>query len=170
MMPQDPAAVAEDMAAAWNARDLAAFLSFLTEDVEWDDPAMTEPAKGRDAVKRFSEAVLQAFPDFRYEIRHPICVAPDGSRCAVPWTITGTHLGRLDPPGFAPTGRQAVFEGVDLLDFRGAQVCRITTLFNVVVPAEQLLGWQLRPQPGTLRERALVWTQRLRAAWLRAVK
>jgi steroid delta-isomerase-like uncharacterized protein len=158
------------MAATWNARDLDAFLSYLTEDVVWDDPAMAEPATGREAVKRFGEAVFHAFPDFYYEVRHPICVAPDGSRCAVSWRIKATHLSRLDPPGLAPTNRQAVFDGVDLLDLRGSQVYRITTLFNVVIPAEQLLGWRLRPRPGTLRERLLTWAQRLRAAWLRTVK
>ena len=93
----------ENLTFAWNARDLPRFLSCLCEDVVWDDPAMAAPAAGREAVRRFSEAILRAFPDFHYAIRHPLCVAADGSRCAVPWTISATHLGPLDPPGFAPT-------------------------------------------------------------------
>jgi predicted ester cyclase len=167
MKPQQIPALVEGLTEAWNSRDLDRLLSYLTEDVVWDDPAMQAPAEGYDAVKSFSEAVLRAFPDFRYVIRHPICIAADGSRCAVPWRITATHLGRLDPPGFAPTGRSVEFEGVDLLEFEGDAVCRIDTLFNPLVPAEQLLDYRLRPDPGSWREGVAVWVQRVRAAWLR---
>ena len=132
MEPQDIPAFVERMAAAWNARDLEGYLSLLTEDVVWDDPAMQAPAVGRDAVKSFSETVLRAFPDFHYTIRQPLCIAPNGSRCAVPWKITGTHLEPMEPPGFAPTGRRVEFEGVDMLEFRGGRVSRIDTQFKPI--------------------------------------
>jgi hypothetical protein len=38
------------IAEAWNTRNPDVLLSFLTEDVFWDDPAMEEPACGHDAV------------------------------------------------------------------------------------------------------------------------
>ena len=170
MVSEDVTRIAEEMVAAWNARDVPTFVEFLTEDVEWEDPAMAEPAQGRQAVANFTRAVLRAFPDFRYSIRHPLCVASDGSRCAVPWRISATHLRRLDPPGYRPTGQHAEFEGVDLLEFRGRRVCRIVTFFNVLVPAEQLLAWRLRPRPGTWQERFFVWVQSFRAVWLRATR
>lgn len=168
MEPQDVPSFVERMAAAWNDRDSDGYLSLLTDDVVWDDPAMQAPAVGRDAVRSFSETVLRAFPDFHYAIRPPICVAPDGSRCAVPWKITATHLEPMDPPGFGPTGRRVEFEGVDLMEFRGDQVSRIDTLFNMWPPAEQLLGMRLKPEPGSWRERMVVALQRVRAAWLRS--
>ena len=56
------------------------------------------------------------------------------------------------------------------LEFRGAQACRIDTLFNPLIPAEQLLVVRLRPDPGSLREGFAVWSQRIRAAWVRATK
>lgn len=172
MMTNDETAIrtAERLAAAWNARDLEGVLALLAEDVVWDDPAMPAPAEGREAVRRFSESVLRAFPDFHFEIRYPICVAADGSRCAVPWRITATGTGYLEPPGFAPTNRRVEFEGVDLLEFQGQRVSRIDTLFNPLLPAEQLLDCRLRPVPGSWRERWLVWTQRLRAGWLRMAR
>ena len=160
-------AVVQGMAEAWNDRDLDAYLSHLTEDAVWHDPAMVEPAEGREAIRAFSEAVLRAFPDFRYTIRLPICVAGDESRCAVPWKIEGTHSAPLEPPGYGPTGRKAIFEGVDLLEFRGERGCRIETYFDVLIPAEQLMGLNLRPRPGSWRERLAVSAQRIRAAWLR---
>jgi len=162
--------VAVQLAESWNARDLSRFLSLLAEDVEWDDPAMQQPARGRDAVEQFARSVLKAFPDFEYTIREPICVASDGSRCAVPWRITATHSARWEPPGYAPTNRSVDFEGVDLLEFRGARVCKIETLFDVVGAAGQLLGVTLRPPVGGLRERIAVLGQRARAYWLREVR
>ena len=167
MSAEEVSAIVEAMAVAWNDRDLDAYLLYLTDDVVWNDPAMAQPARGREEVRSFSESVLRAFPDFRYTIRAPICVAGDGTRCAVPWKIDGTHSAPLEPPGYGPTGRKAVFEGVDLLEFHGGQVCRIDTYFDVLVPAEQLLALRLRPEPGGWCERSAVSAQRLRAAWLR---
>lgn len=157
----------EGMAAAWNQGDLESFVSYLTEDVVWDDPAMPTPAVGREAVKAFGESVLRAFPDFRYAVRRPILTAPDGSRCAVPWTITATNLAALTPPGFAATGKSVEFHGVDLLEVRGQRISRIDTYFDVLRPAEQLLSVRLRPASGGGRQRLLVWAQRAWASWLR---
>ena len=158
------------MVERWNARDLGSYLDLLTDDVVWDDPAMQAPAEGRASVKRFSESVLHAFPDFHYSIRAPLCSSEDGILCAVPWRITATHRKSLNPPGFGPTGQSATFEGVDLLTFRGSRVCRIETLFDVRVPAEQLLRLRIRPPAGSVQERLVVCVQRLRAAWLRAFR
>ena len=167
-MVQEPTEILYALLDAWNARDLPRFLDLLTPDVEWYDLSMPDPpARGREAVGAFSEAVLRAFPDFQYTIKPPICVAPDGSRCAVHWRITATHLGYLTPPGFAPTGRRTSIDGVDLLDFRGGQVSRVLTLFDPFLGAEQLLGIRMRPRPGSIRLRVLVLVQRLIAAWLR---
>ena len=170
MTPEEATAVAIEIADAWNRRDLPRFLEHMTDDVEWDDPAMFTPAKGRAGVAQFAHSVLRAFPDFEYTIRHPICVAPDGSRCAVPWRITGTHLRTLEPPGYGATHRSALFEGVDLLEFRGSLVCRIETLFDVLRPAEQLLSIRLRPKLGSVQQKLAVSIQRARAFWLRRVR
>lgn len=113
-------AVVQRLVASWEARNLEAFLECLADDVVWYDPAMpTPPARGRVAVRAFAESVLRALPDFEYEILPPICFAEVGSRCAIKWRISGTHLAALEPPGYAPTGHRAEFEGVDLLEFEG---------------------------------------------------
>jgi steroid delta-isomerase-like uncharacterized protein len=151
--------------AAWNARDLDAFVKHLAADVEWYDPAMPDPpARGRAAVKAFAEAVIRAFPDFAYEILPPMCIATDGTRCAVKWRISGSHVQPLDPPGYAPTGRRVDIEGVDVLDLEDGQVKRILTAFDVLPAAEQLLGMRLRPSPGSWRGWVAVRVQRL-LAW-----
>ena len=121
------------------------------------------PIRGRAEIRRFAEAILRAFPDFRYELLGPVCVAADGSRCALHWRITATHTVHLDPPGFAPTGRQMRQEGVDLLEFSGGRITRILTCFDALAGAEQLLGLTLRPPPGSIRERVAVLLQRILA-------
>jgi hypothetical protein len=157
----DAAEVAEKLVQVWNDRDLDSFAALLHDDVEWYDPAMADPpARGRAAVRAFAEGVLKAFPDFRYEVQPPVCVAPDGSRCAVVWQISATHLGPLPPLGYSPTGRQAVINGVDVLDVQGGLVVRILTAFDPLPAAEQLLGLALRPVPGTWRGTLAVWLQR----------
>lgn len=161
-----PTDIANRLLDAWNERDLDKFVGLLAEEVEWYDPAMTQPpARGRAAVREFSEAVLEAFPDFRYEVDAPICTAADGSRCAIVWRISATHQRPLRPLGYAPTGRRASFEGVDVLDIRNGQIIRIRTAFDPVLAAEQLLGTHLRPVPGTWRAAFAVLAQRF-LAWM----
>jgi predicted ester cyclase len=140
----------------------------MTEDVSWHDLGMLHPpAIGRDAVRRFSETVLAAFPDFRYEVRHPVCYAPDGKSCVIPWTICATNTGPLSPPGLAPTGRAVRFSGFDYIQFRDGLVASIETRFDLIEVAEQLLGMRLRPAAGSWREWVLVGVQRVAAGWAR---
>ena len=168
-MPRAAAAAkVQSLLDAWNARDFDRFTALMTPDVYWHDLGMpTPPAIGRDAVRRFSESALRAFPDFRYELRGPICVSDDGQTCVVPWTITATNLGRLDPPGFAPVGRVVRFDGFDYFEFRDGLVSRLETRFDPADPIEQLLGVKLRPRPGSMMERVLVLLQRVAAFWRR---
>jgi steroid delta-isomerase-like uncharacterized protein len=154
---------------AWNARDLGEFTGLLSEDIEWYDPAMPQPpVRGRAAARAFAETVLEAFPDFRYEVDGPICTAADGSRCAIVWRISATHRFPLRPLGYAPTGRSATLEGVDVLDIRNGEITRIRTAFDPVFAAEQFLGMQLRPVPGTWRATFAVMIQRFLARLARA--
>lgn len=167
-MLTDAEAVTLQLLDAWNGRDLSRYVGLMTEDVEWYDPAMPQPpARGRAAVRAFSESVLRAFPDFRYEVLGSLCVSADGTQCAVHWRITATHTAPLSPPGYAPTGRTMLQEGIDLLEFRGSQVTRILTCFDVIAAAEQLTGIALRGAPGSVRERLMVFGQGLVAVWAR---
>lgn len=159
----------ESLLDAWNRRDLDSFVAQLAPDVSWHDLGMPyPPASGTVAVRQFGESVLRAFPDFRYQIRAPLCIAEDGLSCCVAWNITATHTAILDPPGFAPTNRRIEFDGLDYLTFRDdGLIQRIETRFDPAEAASQLLGFQLRPTPGSLRERAAVFVQRVVAGIVR---
>jgi len=160
-------ALVDDLTRAWNDRDLNRFIGFLDESIVWDDPAMLYgPAIGRTGVRKYAESILRAFPDFSYSIREPICIAPSGERCIVPWEITATHTGSFDPPGFAPTNQTIKIQGTDVLDLKDLKITRIDTYFNVIKAAEQAL--RIRPFPkGGMRKRIILWLQRRRARRLR---
>lgn len=152
----------------WNARDIEGFTALLHDDVRWYDCGMPQPpAVGRSEVRAFAASVLEAFPDSMYQIREPICVSADGTRCVFAWQITATASGWLRPPGFAPTGRRVSFPGVDILDAKDGRIGSIETYFDAAAAAEQLVGMRLRPKPGSFQEKLLVAAQRVRAAWLR---
>ncbi len=162
------AKVVEDLLQAWNARDLDRFVSFLAEDVSWHDLGMLHPPEvGRAAVHRFSELVLRAFPDFTFTLRGPVCFAPDGGSCCVPWTITATNAGPYEPPGLAPTGRKLRFDGFDYVVFRDGLISRIETRFDPAEVSTQMMGVDIRPAAGSFAEWCFVRVQRVMAAWLR---
>lgn len=168
-MSPDAAELALATLEAFNKRDFDAMLSLLAPTATWYDPAMpSPPGKGHAAIRSWCETVIEAFPDFTYEVREPICVSRDGSRCALPWRITATATGWMRPPGFAPTGRQVSFEGVDVVDAAEGKVTHIETHFDLFAGAEQLLDIVVRPKAGSIRERLMVGAQRMRAAWLRS--
>jgi steroid delta-isomerase-like uncharacterized protein len=149
---------------AWDRRDIDAWASMFTEDAVWDDPAMPRPVEGRDALCEFAKGVFRAFPDFKLVPRAPICVSADGTLCAVPWRVHATHLGPLDPPGWAPTNRSADFEGVDLLELVDGKIRRINSYFDIRSAASQFMGVDLTPPAGGFREQSLVMVQKLFAA------
>jgi hypothetical protein len=73
----------------------------------------------------------------------------------------------LSPPGFAPTNRQACFQGVDVLEFQGGLISRVFTLFDVIAAAEQITGMPIRFPAGSFRERIAVFLQRTIAFFAR---
>jgi len=152
---------------AWNTKNLDQFLSCLTEDVFWDDPAMEKPARGRDAVKSFAISLWRAFPDLQYIPTEEPYISSDPKRIALPWKMTGTMLGPVYPPGFAPTGRRLGIDGVDLVEFRNGRMCRIVTRFDGIAMAQQIGLLPPRPVPGSWKGWVTVFVQRLIAWYLR---
>ncbi len=164
--PEANAKMLEDLITAWNARELERVMDMMTEDAVWDDPAMPAPAHGKDAIRAFANALLFAFPDFHISLRGPVCVSLDGTTCAVPWRIKGTHVHPL-VPGYAPTNRTACFDGIDYIQVRNNRVAYVQTYGDMLTAASQLLGIRLKPRPGGVAERMLVLGQHMIAAIVR---
>lgn len=152
--------------AAANAHDPQAVAALCCDDVVWEDPAAPETLHGCDAVLRFHRDVMfPALPDARVELIDGPYLSPDGAGAAVRLRISGTMMGPLTPPGFAPTGGPLSFETAEFSRFRGGLLAHHTVLLNMLDLARQIGAV---PQPGTLGARIGLWMQHVAAHWARA--
>jgi hypothetical protein len=130
--------------------------ALCTEDVAWDDPLTDRPERGRAAVAAYLGEVWRAFPDLTFTWPEGPYASFDGVRLALHWHVTGTMLGEMSP-GFAPNGRRAAFDGVDLLELRDGLVCAYQGFFDVRGVGQQV---GILPAAGSAGERIAVRLQR----------
>ena len=82
-------AVAEQLLAAMNARDIDAFVACFHDDYESEQPAHPDRAfHGSDQVRRNWSAIFESTPDFRAELVRVDAV--DGAEWSE-WRWHGTH-------------------------------------------------------------------------------
>jgi steroid delta-isomerase-like uncharacterized protein len=145
---------------AWNSRDPARVVELCTEDVVWEDPVTERPERGRQAVSEYLRSVWRAFPDLEFTWAEGPYASFEGVKLALHWRVTGTMLGPMEPPGFAPTGKGFAIEGVDLLELRDGLVCAYSGFFDLRGVAQKVGAL---PAPGSPGERLAVGVQRLAA-------
>jgi hypothetical protein len=92
-------------------------------------------------------------------------VIPGEPKAAFHWRGWATFTGPLDPPGFAPTGGSADFQGADFHEYRDGKVARLRIVFDMADILRQL---GLLPERGSAAERAMVGMQKLRARLTRS--
>jgi steroid delta-isomerase-like uncharacterized protein len=160
----DLAAFCARYMAAWNDHDPGVLDELLTHDVVWEDPALPGPIRGVAAVQEFLRGSWVAFPDLRFDEPDPPHRTAEGDQVAWRWRMRGTMTGPLDPPGFAPTGRSMVVEGVDLWTMRDGRIARSRAFYDLNDLARQLA---IAPAAGSRAEKAVVSLQRLQARMLR---
>jgi steroid delta-isomerase-like uncharacterized protein len=153
-------AFAEDIAHrwldAWNRRDADGVAALCTEDVEFFDPAI-DTIRGRAAVADWVRACERAFPDYRFEEVEPPYLASHRPKVITVWRMLGTNTGPIDPPGFAPTRKAIVLDGVDHWWFRDGLIERYRADYDSNGLLRQL---GLVPPSGSRGERAMVRLQR----------
>lgn len=152
--------------AGWNSGDGDAVAACVTEDTRWLDPSEAELMTGRDGVAKFVRDTFRSFPDVRYDLVFEPTIAAGGRAAIVPWRMTGTHLGLIDPPGFAGTGRKIDVFVVDIWQFRGGLIWRSKATWDL---NELLLQLQLMPKRNGFSERFVAWFQRVGVAMRKAV-
>ncbi|GAB0105443.1 hypothetical protein JMUB6875_44220 [Nocardia sp. JMUB6875] len=146
--------------AGWNSADADAVAACVTEDTVWHDPSMGEPARGRAGVAKFVTDTIVSFPDVVYTNPMPPMLTEDAMVAVVPWRMTGTHLGLIDPPGFAATGKRFDVMVIDLWQFRSGLIWRSRAVWDL---QEMLLQLGLMPPRGSAAERAMAGAQRLKS-------
>ncbi len=145
---------------AWNERDPNRMAPLVTEDIVWTDPALPEPARGLPAVQEFMRASWQAFPDLHFEEPEPPHMSINGANVAWAWRMHGTMTGPIEPPGFAPTGREMTVDGVDLWIMRDGRIAIYRAFYDLTDLTRQL---GILPAVGSRAEQATVALQKLQA-------
>lgn len=151
---------------AANEHDADAVAALCCADVVWEDPAAPETLHGRDAVLRFHRDIMfPALPDTHIDLIDGPYIALDGTGVAARLRVSGTMIGSLTPPGFAPTGGHLSFETAEFSHFEDGLLARHTVVLNMLDLARQIGAV---PRAGTLGDRIGVWMQHVAAFWKRA--
>jgi steroid delta-isomerase-like uncharacterized protein len=143
---------------AWNSHEHGRLLELMTDDIVYDDSAWPTTMRGHGAVRTFLDYVCRAFPDLRFEMTDGPYIVAGQPKAAFYWRGRGTHSGPLDPPGFAPTGKQIGFEGADFHEYREGRVCRLRIVFDMLEVGRQI---GMLPKAGSPVEKAGAAAQRL---------
>jgi steroid delta-isomerase-like uncharacterized protein len=143
--------------AAWNSHEPDRVLEFLTDDVEIRDDSWPQTMHGHDDVREFLGALWRAVPDMTFELLDGPYVIPGEPRASFHWRGSGTFTGRMDPPGFAPTGRRWEVDGVDFQEYRDARIAKLRVIFDLMTVSRQL---GVMPATGSTAERAMAAAQR----------
>jgi steroid delta-isomerase-like uncharacterized protein len=144
--------------AAWNSHDADAITPLLTDDVSWDDPALTETARGPEAVRQFLRDSWVTFPDLVFDPAED--PAWDGDLLMFTWRMRGTMTGPMDPPGFAATGKPLVVEGIDRMRIRDGRIAEYRAFWDLMDASRQL---GMMPPTGSRQEKAMATLQRFGA-------
>jgi steroid delta-isomerase-like uncharacterized protein len=104
---------ADELLERWNAHDVDGVAALAAEDVVFVDPALPEPAVGRQAMRDTVSSALAAFPDFRLErIGDPLIAAEEGI-VVVRFRMMGTMRGDWKSANVAATHRRMDIRGID---------------------------------------------------------
>ena len=141
-----------------NEHDLRRVEELFTDDLEFDDDAWPGVIRGRAEMQRFLTYLWTAMPDLRFELVDGPYVGAVEGRYAVRVRTTGTMTGPMDPPGFAPTGREVVVEFAGFYELRDLQVCRARLLTDTHAIAVQVGA---APPSGSRGEKLGVAMQRI---------
>jgi predicted ester cyclase len=98
-----------------------------------------------------------AVPDMTFELLDGPYVIPGEPRASFRWRGFGTFTGRMDPPGFAPTGRRWEIDGADFHVYRDGRISTLRVAFDMMTLARQL---GVMPANGSRAERAMAGAQR----------
>ena len=109
--------------AAWDKHDPDGFVALCDDSIVWRDTSITEPLRGKAAVRQYMQGWFTAFPDMRARRVNPV-VTEDAFAAEVEWD--GTNKGPLQgPPGTPPipaTGKKVAGRGAYFARVRNGKI------------------------------------------------
>lgn len=112
--------------------------------------------------------MFTAFPDLHFprdEIE--IYRSLSGRKAAPRWHMVATMTGRLEPPGWEPTGTGVEVAGMCAYEFRGGLIARHTVIYDQMSMSRQL---GLMPAMDSVQVKAMVGLQRAQALGRKLVR
>lgn len=88
---------------------------------------------GREELKQFMGAMIAAFPDARFKIKHLVA---EGDLVSIHLTLQGTHSGEFQ--GIAATGRSIEIAGMGLIRIANGRVVERWNVMDVAGLTRQL--------------------------------
>ena len=143
----------DDFLDAWNKHDADRIMALCTEDTVWRVPSMPVFA-GKAAARAGLDSLLRAFPDMHFE--YTIHTTGREPRAASEWHLTATMEARLDPPGFAATGKPIDLEGACLYAFEGGLISRHDIVYDGLELARQMKALPRSDRMAVLMQRLMV--------------
>ena len=145
---------------AWNELDVPALVAMCAPGVVYDDPALPAPARGRNEVRVFLEAIVAAYPDLKITVLSPPLLVPGSATALTRYRLTATMTGAYAPANFAPTGATMSFEGVDQWTFEDGLLSHYRTYYDTIGVARQL---GILPAAGSRAEKLMARLQHVQA-------
>jgi len=102
--------IIERLVASWNTHDPDGVADCYGADAVSRDITLSEPLRGRDAIRNAAAMYMEAFPDMHFDIRRVTC---EGDVICEEWRATGTQEGDL--MGLPPTGRKGASLGCNVI-------------------------------------------------------
>jgi steroid delta-isomerase-like uncharacterized protein len=136
--------VIENEMKAFNARDWDSYFNCFAESVVTYEPDVSDPIRGRAALRRRVTAYLSAFPDVRLQTER---LFGNGEWACLNSLFIGTHEGELPGPGglaIKPTGRKVSVHGCSVFRLAHGQITEFIGYYDQMELLSQL-GIVMRP-------------------------
>ena len=124
-LAQEPAeltAIADDFDQALNAHDMDLWLSYCVEDCVFDFVPLPAPIIGDEALRAFFDETFVGYPEFG--TTEGLTLAA-GNIVVVEHSTSGTQDGPFN--GVPPTGNPSPMPHIDIIEFEGDKVKKLTT-------------------------------------------
>lgn len=118
---------------AWNAHEVERILSYLTDDIVFEDLGGARVMRGKVQMRKWIEETFHAFPDFRTDLTSLFAV---GTQAASEWVARGTLKGEVFH--LKPTGRSYSVRGASMMELRDGKIKRNTDYYDSAVMIKHL--------------------------------
>jgi len=116
-----------DWCEAWNSHQVEKVLSYVTDDIVYEDVPMARVSRGKSEMKAFVTETYTAFPDFKLELKSFLA---SGDLASGEWVMTGKFLGEVQSAGIKPTGKSFSVRGISIAELRGDKIRRHTDYYD----------------------------------------